>query len=30
LELVAQEQVLNHEVVVLVEEGGRGGEEDAE
>jgi hypothetical protein len=30
LELVAQEQVLDHEVVALMEEGGRGGEEDAE
>jgi len=30
LELVAQEQVLDHEVVALVEEGGQGGEEDAE
>ena len=30
LELVAQEQVLDHEVVALMEEGGQGGEEDAE
>ena len=30
LELVAQEQVLQHEVVALMEEGGQGGEEDAE
>src|SRR5205814_2854975 len=30
LELVAQEQVLDHEVVALVEEGGQGGEEHAE
>ena len=27
LELVAQEQVLDHEVVALMEEGGQGGEE---
>jgi hypothetical protein len=30
LELVAQKQVLDHEVVALMEEGGQGGEEDAE
>ena len=30
LELVAQEQVLQHEVVALMEDGGQGGEEDAE
>ena len=30
LELVAQEQVLDHEVVALVEERGQGREEDAE
>ncbi len=30
LELVAQEQILDHEVVALLEEGGQGGEEDAE
>jgi hypothetical protein len=30
LELVAQEQVLDHEVVALMEEGCQGGEEDAE
>jgi hypothetical protein len=30
LELVAQEQVLDHEVVALMEQGGQGGEEDAE
>ena len=30
LELVAQEQVLDREVVALTEEGGQGGEEDAE
>ena len=30
LELVAQEQVLDHEVVALMEKGGQGGEEDAE
>ena len=30
LELVAQEQVLDHEVVALMEEGGQGGEEDAD
>jgi hypothetical protein len=29
LELVAQKQVLDHEVVALMEEGGQGGEEDA-
>ena len=29
LELVAQEQVLDHEVAALVEEGGQSGEEDA-
>ena len=27
---VAQEQVFDHEVVALMEEGGQGGEEDAE
>jgi hypothetical protein len=30
LELMAQEQVLDHEVVALVEERGQGREEDAE
>jgi hypothetical protein len=30
LELVAQEQVLAHEFVALVEQGGQGGEQDAE
>jgi hypothetical protein len=30
LELVAQEQVLDHEVLALMEEGGQGGEEDAD
>jgi hypothetical protein len=30
LELMAQEQVLDHEVVALMEESGQGGEEDAE
>jgi hypothetical protein len=30
LELVAQEQILEHEVVALMEEGGQGREEDAE
>ena len=30
LELVAQEQVLDHKVVPLTEEGGQGGEQDAE
>jgi len=30
LELVAQEQVLDHEAVALTEDGGQGGEEDAE
>jgi hypothetical protein len=30
LELVAQEQILDHEVAALMEEGGQGGEEDAE
>jgi hypothetical protein len=30
LELVAQEQVLDHEVVALMEKGGQRGEEDAE
>ena len=30
LELVAQEQVLDHEVVALMEQGGQGGEQDAE
>ena len=30
LELVAQEQVLKHEVMALVDEGGQGGEEEAE
>jgi hypothetical protein len=30
LELVAQEQVLKNEVVALMEEGGQGGEEEAE
>ena len=30
LELVAQEQVLKHEVLALVVEGGQGGEEEAE
>jgi hypothetical protein len=30
LELVAQEQVLKHKVVALLEEGGQGGEEEAE
>jgi hypothetical protein len=30
LELVAQEQILDHEVVVLMEDGGEGGEDDAE
>ena len=30
LELMAQEQVLDHEIVALMEEGGQGGEEDAE
>ena len=30
LELVAQEQVLDHEVLPLMEEGGQGGEEDAQ
>ena len=30
LELVAQKQVLDHEVVALMEEGGQGGEEDAD
>ena len=29
-ELVAQEQVLDHEVVAIMEEGGQGGEEDAD
>jgi len=28
LELVAQEQVLDHEAVALMEDGGQGGEED--
>jgi hypothetical protein len=30
LELVTQEQVLDHEVEALMEEGGQGGEEEAE
>jgi hypothetical protein len=30
LELVAQEQVLDHEAVALMEDGGQGGEENAE
>ena len=30
LELLAQEQALEHKVVALMEDGGRGGEEDAE
>jgi hypothetical protein len=30
LELVAQEQILQHEVMAVIEEGGHSGEEDAE
>jgi hypothetical protein len=30
LELVAKEQILQHEVMAVIEEGGQGGEEDAE